>query len=80
MRDINRISVITDHVAYVWKTYFPDWRFCQLMSNFDSYIRNLRGVDMFHVEDDEFTMLLDTFVNISTQKIEINIEQNKFKN
>lgn len=80
MRDINRISVITDHVAHVWETYFPDWRFCQLMSNFDSYIRNLRGVDMFHVEDDEFTMLLDTFVNISTQKIEINIEQNKFKN
>ena len=68
MRDVRRISVITDYIAHVWKIHFPDWRFCQLMSNFDDYIKNLRGVDMFHVEDDEFMMLLDVFVNNNTQK------------
>ena len=39
MRDVRRISVITDYIAHVWKTHFPDWRFCQLMSNFDNYIK-----------------------------------------
>lgn len=43
-----------------WKL-FPDWRFCQLMSNFNDYIIRLKGVDMFHIEDDEFIDLLDYF-------------------
>ena len=63
MRDIHRIAPITEYIAHVWMTYFPDWRFCQLMSNFDDFIRNVRGVDMFHVEDDEFMSLLDVFAS-----------------
>ena len=60
MRDINRMPSVLNRLHEAWKL-FPDWRFCQLMSNFNDYIIRLKGVDMFHIEDDEFIDLLDYF-------------------
>lgn len=56
MRNPERIPVILKRIGEVWKK-FPDWRFGQLMSNFESWY----GKDIFFPEDDEFAELLEEF-------------------
>lgn len=58
MRDINRIDVICAKIAEIWKTV-PDWRFMQLLVNFQEAI----GGDGFYLEDDRFIKLFNEFVN-----------------
>lgn len=50
MRDINRIPVFTTEFNLLWMKHFPDWRFCQLMMNFISWLQR----DPFYLEDDTF--------------------------
>jgi len=49
MRDINRMKPFFDELEKVWKKYFPDWRFGQLMYNFFSVYG-----DPFYWEEDKF--------------------------
>ena len=56
MRNPERIPVILKRIGEVWKR-FPDWRFGQLMSNFESWY----GKDIFFPEDEEFVELLGEF-------------------
>lgn len=58
MMDEKRIKPLCDKLAYVWKEYFPDWRFCQFFMNFLSWF----GRDPFYLEDDKFGELLDKYV------------------
>ena len=58
MRDINRIDVICAKIAEIWKTV-PDWRFMQLLVNFQETI----GTDGFYLEDEKFIELFNDFVN-----------------
>lgn len=58
MRDINRIDTICAKIAEIWKTV-PDWRFMQLLVNFQEAI----GTDGFYLEDDRFIKLFNEFVN-----------------
>ena len=58
MRDPARIDIFCDELAYIWRHYFPDWRFGQLICNLQSFARQ----DLFYVEEDEFYTLLDKFV------------------
>lgn len=56
MRNPERIPVILERIGKIWKK-FPDWRFGQLMSNFESWYRK----DIFFPEDEEFAELLEKF-------------------
>lgn len=64
MRDVDRIDTFTNHLGKLWRTYFPDWRFAQLMSNFYSFW----GQDLFYKEEEEFMEKFEEFVyrNCST--------------
>lgn len=44
MRDIERLDNFYDKLKHIHKTYFPDWRFGQLISNFLSFM----GKDYFY--------------------------------
>lgn len=53
MRDINRIDKFTSELNRIWKTYFPDWRFGQLMSNMlGQYVVDTKR-DIFFPEENE---------------------------
>ena len=63
MRDSNRIPAFVEKLQRYWITHFPDWRFGQLMSNFVSFIlTNTKWSDIFYIEDEEMSALLDEFV------------------
>lgn len=50
MRDVKRLDNFYNELKQIHKTYFPDWRFGQLISNFLSYISK----DCFYWEEDKF--------------------------
>ncbi len=52
MRDPNRLDNIYDEIKRIHKTYFPDWRWTQLMLNFNEWMWHFYG-DQFYLEDDE---------------------------
>ena len=56
MRDPKRMKPFLEEVEKIWKEYFPDWRFGQLMENF---ARANDGV--FHLEETEFLIGLKAF-------------------
>lgn len=58
MRDPNRIDDFTERLAKAWKR-LPDWRFGQLMSNF----QRAYGRDIFFPEDDLLIDLMEQYVN-----------------
>ena len=49
MRNPNRIGRFVIEVGIIWKKYFPDWRFGQLMYNFFAAYG-----DPFYWEEDKF--------------------------
>ena len=49
MRDPKRIAKFCIEVSVIWKKYFPDWRFGQLMVNLCSEYG-----DPFYWEEDKF--------------------------
>ncbi len=57
MRDPMRIYAFCDKLAELWRTYCPDWRFAQLMSNIFASIGN----DPFYWEDDRMEQYLETY-------------------
>lgn len=57
MRDPMRIYAFCDKLAELWRTYCPDWRFAQLMSNIFASIGN----DPFFWEDDRMEQYLETY-------------------
>lgn len=61
MRDINRIDIFTNELNRVWKQYFPDWRFGQLMFNFLGWITSEKERDIFFPEEDKMLIYLYEF-------------------
>ena len=62
MRDITRIDTFLEEMKVIWKKYFPDWRFGQLMSNFISgSMVNGKG-DFFYWEEAKFLQLLHEYL------------------
>lgn len=61
MRDVKRIDVFTKELNGVWKYYFPDWRFGQLMSNFLGWLSTTKGIDIFFPEEDAMLRYLKEF-------------------
>lgn len=57
MRDPARIYPFLNKIAELWMTV-PDWRFGQLVSNFQKWEDN----DLFYVEDDDFLKRLEVML------------------
>ena len=58
MRDINRIEPMMTFIMQAWKEYFPDWRFMQLINNFQSWL----GQDGYYLEDEDFKQKFAEFI------------------
>lgn len=68
MRNIDRIPIFLDRLGDLWKQYFPDWRFGQLMLNFMSWASQVHG-DPFFWEEDDFIKYLDEFISNGNKSI-----------
>ena len=58
IRDPNRIKSFCDYLATVWETYFPDWRFGQLIEN----IIDWENTSPFYLEESDWIDLINRFV------------------
>lgn len=63
MRDVNRIDEILKRIKVCWERW-PDWRFMQLMCNFQRGI----GQDGFYLEDDKFIEALEYYCEVNNGK------------
>lgn len=57
MRDPNRIEETCNMIAEIWRKY-PDFRFMQMICNFQRYIGN----DGYYLEEDKFIDLLEDYM------------------
>ena len=53
IRNPERIDDFTTELNRIWKTYYSDWRFGQLCSNFFSWLVSEKKIDLFFPEEDE---------------------------
>lgn len=72
MRDEKRIPTFCKQLQVYWKEDIPDWRFGQFMSNFLGWVVEKTKRDIFFIEDNEMSELLDEFFKKSGNKTEIN--------
>lgn len=63
MRDPNRLYKFYENLRDIHMTYFPDWRFGQFMLNFIEWYYNRYGRDIFYIEEDKMSIILDEFVS-----------------
>lgn len=61
IRNPERIDVFTSELNRIWKTYFSDWRFGQLMSNFLGFVAGQKQTDIFFSEESEMLTYLKEF-------------------
>ena len=54
IRSLARIDKFTAEFNRIWKKYFPDWRYCQLMMNFLGWIAHEKKLDPFFIEENNF--------------------------
>ena len=65
MRDEKRIFPFMNEIATLWQTYFPDWRFGQLMTVFENWVKvNTSYYDLFYIEEDRFLELFKEFCEV----------------
>ena len=62
MRNIDRITIFLDRLGDLWKQYFPDWRFGQLIVNFIAWSMQNNLGDPFFWEEDDFIKYFDEFI------------------
>lgn len=62
MRDVNRLYKFYDELRDIHMTYFPDWRFGQMITNVlgDWQAKNKR--DIFFLEEDEMIQIFRDYV------------------
>lgn len=53
IRSPARIDKFTVELNRIWKKYFPDWRYCQLMMNFLGWIAHEKKLDPFFIEENK---------------------------
>lgn len=61
IRNPERIDVFTSELNRIWKKYFPDWRFGQLMSNFLDFVAGQKQTDIFFPEESEMLTYLKEY-------------------
>lgn len=63
MRDPNRLYKFYDELLRIHITYYPDWRFCQLVSNIEAWLKTQKGIaDIFYIEETQFLKLMREYV------------------
>ena len=63
MRNPNRLDKIYEQMLADHKKYLPDWRVCQLMSNFLGEVYADTGRDPFFMEDAEMLAQWNKFID-----------------
>lgn len=63
MRNPERLDNFYENLCYYHKTYFPDWRFGQLCSNFFGWLMSAKKVDLFFPEEDNMLKYIDEYVD-----------------
>lgn len=53
---------VYSHIAINHARYCPELRIGQLMSNFEQWLQDEKGIDIFYVEDVRFIPLLTEFL------------------
>lgn len=61
IRNPERIDEFTKELNRIWKTYFLDWRFGQLMMNFLSWVQCEKKLDLFFPEEEQMLTYLREF-------------------
>ena len=51
MRNAERLDQFYEELKQFHKRYLPDWRFGQLMYNFQNWVMKNIGRDIFYIED-----------------------------
>lgn len=65
MRDEKRIFPFMNEIAALWQTSFPDWRFGQVMTVFENWVKvNTSYNDLFYIEEDRFLELFKEFCEV----------------
>ena len=72
MRDPKRINKFCDEFGRIWKDNVPDWRFGQLISNFEYWLKG-KEIDMFFPEEKEMLRLFKEFLGVDEEKTDDDI-------
>ena len=63
MRDPARLYIFYNKLQEIHITYFPDWRFTQLISNFEYWLRANKNIhDIFYLEEDNVLNYMNEYV------------------
>lgn len=62
MRDVNRLYKFYDELRDIHMTYFPDWRFGQMVVNVLSEWQSQEDRDVFYLEEDEIIQIFRDYV------------------
>ena len=63
MRDPNKLYDFYENLRNIHMTYFPDWRFGQLILNFSGWYYNKYKKDIFYIEDDKMSELFTEYLD-----------------
>lgn len=63
MRDKQRIQPFLNKLGEEWKNSFPDWRFGQLLCNFNRWHEKEYHCDIFYLEEEGFLNRFRQFLN-----------------
>ena len=61
MRESNRLYNFYSELQKIHITFFPDWRFGQLMSNFFGWLVSEKDIDIFFPEEDKMIEYLKEY-------------------
>lgn len=68
MRDPNRLYPFYDRLREIHMTYFPMWRFGQLINNVLGWYYSKNKRDIFFPEEDEMIQIFEKYVKETTKK------------
>lgn len=68
MRDPNRLYPFYDRLREIHMTYFPDWRFGQLINNVLGWYYTKNKRDIFFPEEDEMIQIFEGYVKETVKK------------
>lgn len=64
MRDSARLYDFYDRLSTMHITKFPDWRFGQLICNFETWMKYEKGTsDIFYIEDGKMAAYIEEFAD-----------------
>lgn len=63
MRNPDRLDSFYNEFKGLHKTYFSDWRFGQLCSNFFGWLMSKKGVDLFFPEENKMLEYFKEYKN-----------------